>query len=396
MATISDHKARPSLWAIFLGMARVGTTAFGGPAMVPYIRSWAVDRKGWQSDEDFAQGVAATQLIPGATAMQAAAWAGIVSRGVPGAVAAYLGFGLPAFLLMLGLTALYFSSRDLPAMLAMFQGLQVVVAALVCHAAVNFSLRYLTSVLRLALALAAGLWLGFGGNPILALVTACLAAAILFREIGPPEQEEAVSGPSMRALLPGALRACLVLLVFTAAWMAVVLAVDPPLFWLCLAMLKIDCFAFGGGYVTLPLMLHEVTASLSLMSEPVFMDGIALGQVTPGPIVMTAAFVGYALRGVVGAACATVAVFTPSLVGLILARAATQGLVRSVLARRVLAGSLVTLVGLLGAVGARFVIGIHWGLLEAALGLGAFIALRLGVDVLWVVLAGAGLSALVL
>ena len=395
MATISDSEPRPSLWSLFLGMARVGCTAFGGPAMIPYIRAWAVERKAWLDDEDFARGMAATQMIPGATAMQAAAWAGVSCRGAAGALAAYLGFGLPAFLLMLGLSALYFASRDLPAIMAVFQGLQVVVAALVCHAAVNFSLRYLTSWLRACLALGAGLWLGLGGSPILALVMVCLAGLALFRDIG-PLPPDAASRTRADNRLPGALRACLFTVLFTVLWMGLVLALDPPLFRLCLAMLKIDCFAFGGGYVTLPLMLHEVTANLSLMSEPMFMDGIALGQVTPGPIVMTSAFVGYALRGVVGAACATVAVFTPSFVGLVLAHAVTGRLVRSLVARRVLAGSLVSLVGLLAAMGARFVAGVDWGLAEAAIGVGAFVALRLGVDVLWVVLVGAGVSVALL
>lgn len=126
------------------------------------------------------------------------------------------------------------------------------------------------------------------------------------------------------------------------------------------------------------------------------MDGIALGQVTPGPIVITSAFVGYSFSGVVGSALATVFVFAPSFLFLSLAALAGERLSDSVWARRALRGSLVSLVGLMAAMGARFLAAVPWGPWEAAIGLAAFTALRCRVDVLWVVLVGAALSALVL
>ena len=378
----------PSLTRIFLAFIRLGLTAFGGPAMVPYIRTMAVERKQWLDESSFSLGMSLTQLLPGATAMQMAAYVGLRARGGAGALAAYVGFGLPAFLLMLGLTVLYFSARDVAVVNSAFAGLQLVIVALILHAAVNFARRYLSNLADMALACLAGVWLGLKGNPILAMAVVCALAVVLLRDegCGLPEPQKATGrGPLRFALL---LFAALVL------FLAVLYAVDPELFRLGLLMVKIDCFAFGGGYVSVPLMLHEVVEVRGWLTGPMFMDGIALGQVTPGPIVMTGAFVGYAVFGLIGALVAAVTVFSPSLIVLCTAIPFADRLVSSPIARRVLKGSLISLVGLMAAVAVRFGVSVHWTVPQAVFALAAFISLRKKVDILWVVLAGAGIGML--
>ena len=105
---------QPSLAAIFFAFLRLGITAFGGPAMVTYIRKMTVGQKSWIDGAVFDEGVALCQAIPGATAMQVVAYAGLRIRGAAGALAAFVGFGLPAFFLMMLLSALYVSTSDLP------------------------------------------------------------------------------------------------------------------------------------------------------------------------------------------------------------------------------------------------------------------------------------------
>ncbi len=381
---------KPSLLRIFLRFLKLGLTAFGGPAMVPYIRAMAVDREKWLNESAFRTGMSVTQIIPGATAMQVAAYVGLRARGGPGALAAYVGFGLPAFLLMLGLTAMYFSTRDLPAVVAAFKGLQLVITALILHAAINFARRYLDSLAARLLACVAGIWLGLRGDPILALAVVCLLSVFVFRgERGalPAKPARLDTGPLRFAALLAAALTALVGALYVA---------DPALFRLGLLMIKIDCFAFGGGYVSVPLMLHEVVEVRGWLSGPQFMDGIALGQVTPGPIVMTGAFVGYAIAGVTGAVVAAVTVFSPSLIFLCAAMPFADRLLASPVAQRVLKGSLISLVGLLAAVAVRFFLNVEWGVAEAAVALAAFIALRMKVDILWVVITGAAVSAVVL
>ena len=132
----------PSLIMLFGSFLRMGITAFGGPAMIAYIRKMAVVQKQWIDGESFQDGVALCQVIPGATVMQMAAYIGLKARGVPGAMVSYIGFGLPAFLLMMALSALYSITHALPAVVSEFNGLQAVIVAVVANAAVSFSERH--------------------------------------------------------------------------------------------------------------------------------------------------------------------------------------------------------------------------------------------------------------
>ena len=121
----------PSLSSLFLSFLKLGATAFGGPAMIPYMDKMAVEQRQWLEQKTFRDGVALCQTIPGATAMQTAAYVGFRARGVAGAAVSFIGFGLPAFFLMVGLTAIYVRSASLPPVAAVFHGLQIQESALV-------------------------------------------------------------------------------------------------------------------------------------------------------------------------------------------------------------------------------------------------------------------------
>jgi chromate transporter len=112
----------PSLPQLFLSFLRLGATAFGGPAMVAYIRKMAVAQKKWFDEASFRDGVAFCQMVPGATAMQTTAYVGLRLRGVTGAIASFVGFGLPAFSIMLVLSILYMRIQSLPAVVSGFRG----------------------------------------------------------------------------------------------------------------------------------------------------------------------------------------------------------------------------------------------------------------------------------
>lgn len=384
------EKGAPSLQNIFLAFLRLGVSAFGGPAMVPYIRKMSVDRNQWLSEASFRSGVALIQTLPGATAMQVAAYVGLRTRGVKGALAAYTGFAIPAFVLMLVLSAIYVRWRDTDIIVNAFSGLKTVVVALVANAALDFSKRYCTGWRDALLALAAGSWLTAQLDPVIAIVGCCLAGVYIYTTTEPlPEFVHAQRAvrTQWRMLFGLALLA--------AAGMCILLVFLPALAGICAALLKIDIFAFGGGYVSVPLMLHEFVEVRGAMSENVFMDGIALGQLTPGPIVMTATFIGYITHGVTGAVAATLFVFTPSFLILCAASPFVDKVLHMVVVQRIFRASLATLVGLMAAVTLRFMIVIDWSPGRVLLCAAAFLALRRGVDVLWVVLVG-GLCALIL
>jgi chromate transporter len=120
-----DSEQRVPLSSLFLTFLRLGLTAFGGPAMVAYIRDVAVKKKVWLSEEAFADGTTLCQSIPGATAMQVAAYVGLSARGAAGVLATFVGFGLPALVLMVVLSGVYPVSRDLQPVASAFRGLHV-------------------------------------------------------------------------------------------------------------------------------------------------------------------------------------------------------------------------------------------------------------------------------
>jgi chromate transporter len=385
------HKACfvPSLIMLFGSFLRMGITAFGGPAMIAYIRKMAVVQKQWIKGESFQDGVALCQVIPGATVMQMAAYIGLKTRGVPGAMASYVGFGLPAFFLMMALSILYSVTYALPAVGSVFSGLQAVIVAVVANAAVSFGKTSLKSRKNVLVAcIAAGLfWLM--ANPMLII----LLAALLGMLLNSRQQPNLRAGHEIK--MSATTRPLLLFLFGTVAGFVLLYLFRKDLFQLAVLMSKIDLIAFGGGFASVPLMFHEIVEVHSWMDGPTFLNGIVLGQFTPGPIVITATFVGYLVHGFLGAIVATVAIFLPSFLILVGVAPYFDRLRASPWFARAIGGILCSFVGLLLTVTIRFALNVHWDFPHMALAGAAFAALIFKLDILWVVLAGVVVSIFV-
>ena len=169
----------PPLTDLFLSFLKLGATAFGGPAMVPYIGKMAVEQERWLDDSTFRDGVALCQTIPGATAMQTAAYVGFRARGVAGAAVSFIGFGLPAFLLMVGLSAFYARSHSLPPVVSVFNGLQTIIVAIVANATVSFGKTSLKDFRDVIIAMIAAGMFGSGVSPIVVIILAALLGLML-------------------------------------------------------------------------------------------------------------------------------------------------------------------------------------------------------------------------
>ncbi len=169
---------------------------------------------------------------------------------------------------------------------------------------------------------------------------------------------------------------------------------NTKLFSLAILMLKIDTFAFGGGFASIPLMLHEIVEVKGWMDSRTFMDGIALGQITPGPIVITATFVGFIISGITGAVVTTIAVFTPSFLILVTVTPFFDRLRNSVLFLKATKGILASFVGLLFFVTVKFALAVPWDVAKVLLGVVVLAALIKKVNILSVVLIGAIVSLL--
>ena len=376
----------PSLLNLFLRFIRLGLTAFGGPSMVAYIRKLAVEQQHWLDDESFRDGVVLCQMIPGATAMQAAAYVGLRARGVRGAAASFIGFGLPALGLMMVLSALYSQARTLPVVVAAFRGLQVIVVAIVANATVSFGRTSLKTWRSILLALVAATLFGLSMNPIFVIAIAALLGIVFQdRQFTP---RASVSPMGMRR----SARPLLFLIAAAASGFVLLFFIQRTLFDLAALMFRIDLFAFGGGFASIPLMFHEIVEVRGWLDSPTFLNGIVLGQITPGPIVITATFVGYQLYGLVGGLIATVGVFLPSFLLVTGTAPYFDRLRRSRYFNQAIGGVLCSFVGLLLTVTVRFAGAISWDVLRLLLAGTAFIALLRKVDILWVVLIGAMLS----
>ena len=165
---------------------------------------------------------------------------------------------------------------------------------------------------------------------------------------------------------------------------------------LAVMMLKIDLFAFGGGFASVPLMFHEIVEVRFWMDGPTFLNGIALGQITPGPIVITATFVGYMLYGLIGAVVGTISIFLPSFLIVIGVTPYFDRLRNSVYFAGAIRAILCSFVGLLLTVTFRFASNISWDIPRVLLAVAAFIALLLKVEIMWIVLVGTVISVLLL
>jgi chromate transporter len=379
----------PSLVHLFTSFLRLGATAFGGPAMVAYIRSMAVEKKRWLDDQSARDGVALCQTIPGATAMQMSAYVGFRARGVAGAGASFIGFGLPAFLFMMILSALYALTHTLPAVVSGFNGLQAIVVAVVANATLSFgrpSIKNWKNVINALIA--AGLF-GLKVSPILVIIVAAFLGVGLYSE----QPHPAVVNPKDRAHVPKSL---FLVLSVTGMGFGALYFLDRKLFDLATLMFRIDLFAFGGGFASVPLMFYEVVQVRSWVDGPTLLNGIVLGQVTPGPIVITATFIGYLLKGPLGGLVATICVFLPSFMIVVGIVPYFDRLRSSPYFKNVITGILCSFVGLLLTVTIRFALNIPWDFTRILLSVAAFIALLLKVDILWVVLAGTVISLVVL
>jgi chromate transporter len=381
--------AKPAISEVFVSFLKLGLSAFGGPAMVTYVKALAVDKKRWLDEETFSQGIALCQTLPGAIAVNTASYAGYRARGFGGMLAAFAGFTLPAFLLMLMLSVIYVKTRSLPIMNSLFNGLEVIVVGIVAHATATFGKRTLLSGRDVGIALAAAALLALKLNPFLVIVASACAGIILFRRTG-AQTGRPVQGPGV------ANRDALTLFGLFVLSLLALWIVDRKLFDLAWVMAKIELFAFGGGYTALTLMFHEIVEVRQWIDHQTLIDGIALGQITPGPILITAAFIGYKVGGFAGALVGTLAIFMPGLLLIVIVLPFFDRLRANPVFFSAIRGIVSCFVGLLLFVTIKFALAVHWDwrhLLLLAASMGTLFA---KVDILYVVLGGAVLSVLLL
>jgi chromate transporter len=304
----ASQEKEPSFRALLRYFLGLGTWGFGGPiATVGYMQRDLVERRRWLAQHDFLNGVALGQTMPGPLAAQVVMWVGFLQRGPLGALATSGLFVLPSLLLVLGVAAIYVPNQGLSVVQSLFYGIAPAVMAVIAVAAVKLA--------RLTDKRDPKLW---AISVIIGVVTAATGAevAVLFIGAGilmvlleaPPKfrRKPDSSGPS------GAL-------LFAASGFKVLTgtAVASTVFALGLFFLKAGAFIFGSGLAIVPFLREGVVSQHHWLTEQQFLDAVAIGLITPGPVVIMAAFIGYLVAGLVGALVATLAIFTPIYLGVI-------------------------------------------------------------------------------
>ena len=358
--------------ALFL---KLGAISFGGPAAhIALMEQEAVSRRGWLSREHFLDLLATTNLVPGPNAVEMASHIGFVRAGWPGLVAGGVSFTLPAALISLALAWVYVRFGALPEAAALFYGINPAVMAIILVATYRLgrtALRDRRTITLSLICLAAAL---LGANEVLVLLAAGVVGMLLH---APPRL------PGWPWLLVGwGLPAGLI--ASPPPWL------DDRLLRLGLFFLKVGALLFGSGMVLFAFIQRDVVARYGWLSQQQLSDAIAVGQMTPGPVLSSATFIGYLVAGLPGAIVSTLAIFTPSFLIVALVGPWIPRLRRAPAAQAFLRGVNAAVLALILAVAValfRSAVVDVWTVAILLAGLAALLCFR--ADTLWLVVGGA-------
>ena len=388
----------PSRWQLVRTFFRIGATSYGGPAIVAQIRDVTVIRKHWLTEDEFRESLAFAQTLPGPIAVATAAHIGWRLHGVFGTFLAMVAYVSPAFLLMLGLSAGYFHFEGMPSLTTAFRGLGAAVVAIVVQSIMSMAQPALRNWQGLGIAAGAAVGFFAGADSLLVLLAAAIAGVLV--GLAWPAAQEPAAEPTLPANVGGAYHRTV--LATTAVALAFVVAlsasrlISPRFPTLGVMMAKINLVAFGGGYTAIALMFHDVVhnPATAWLTSKEFIDGLALGQITPGPVSITATFIGYRVGGILGAVFATVCIFLPSSLLLVLLAPHFARLRHIAVVQDAVSGLLAAFIAMLLHVLAEVAKSAFLGPWDIALAVAAIAALRLRVNVVWVVLGSVMLSVL--
>lgn len=285
--TINVTFARLTLYFL-----RLGATGFGGPiALAGHMQKALVEERGWITREEYLDGLALAQLAPGPLAAQLAVYIGYIRYGVLGATAVAIAFVLPSFLMVWAISVAYVAYGGLPAMQALFYGVGAVVIGIIGRSAWKLA--------RLTVGNQPVLWAMF---LVLAVITAWTEREIVWLFL--------IAGGLYAALVRRAAAAATASAAFLLPATPAA-AVGNSVLQILWFFTKAGAFIFGSGLAIVPFLYGGVVQEFRWLNDREFLDAVAVAMITPGPVVITVAFIGYLVRGVWGMIAASVGVFLP-------------------------------------------------------------------------------------
>lgn len=308
-----------SLRYLFLTFFRIGAISWGGfMALIAVIKKQLVDKDRVIGEDAVLDGISLASVLPGAVAINVATYIGYQLRGTKGALVSLTATILPGFFLIILLGAMYAAYGELPVFDRFFMGILPAIVAVIGSVATDMARKQVKDWKQLIICLlsVAGMWFIHSFLATLAIILlSALAGYLLYRSV---ENTKSQAGSSTPRSLTGifiapAIFLVLLILVVIACYLGGIAQTDlfQSLKTIFLTFTGMSVTLFGGGYVIVPAMQSVVVDGFHWLSSREFSDAIAMGQITPGPVIITATFIGYRVAGFLGACAATIGIFYP-------------------------------------------------------------------------------------
>ncbi len=331
------------LWVLFKSFFLIGSVSFGGyMALVAMVKKRFVDEKKIISDEVLLEGISLSSFLPGPVAVNVVAYVGYKVEGVAGALVSIFAVLLPSFILVTICAVWYFNFGNSILFDGIMIGIIPAVVAIICTVGFGMIKKVCNNNYQYGLVFLCSIALFFFSG-YLAIVMILLLSGFLGFVFG---YEKSFTAPSTQRRFSKSLLILGIIIILIAV-LAKFIFTESLLLRIFTEFSSVSLTLFGGGYVMVPILQSILVDHLGWLSYEEFAFGISIGQVTPGPILISAAFFGFKVSGILGAIVATIAIFLPSCLLMILASEFYQKISHNRILRSALLGIKPAVVGLI-------------------------------------------------
>lgn len=357
-----EKTSRPTLKDLCKTALYIGATGYGGPAILAQIKNTFSKKKNWIDESEFMDTLSLAQILPGATGVSLMAYWGYKFKGKLGWGVTLGLYILPAFLFTTFLAQLYFQFNSISVIGKLLAGLGALVVALLLNAILQLGKPvfgkldkrdYKAGLIALA---AFGLTFFIPSlNTIFVILISGFLGMMFYYFTGEYEDIQKTTGSKRSYHLKEIFDKDLIILISIWIGIAIVLFLSSAVLWsLFSTFFSIGSFAFGGGFTTIPLIKSIVVDGHNWVTLKEFSDGIAIGQITPGPVFITAAFIGFKVFGWLGALISTLGIFLPSVLLIVILGKVHEKIKELKIVRIVTKGFLAGFIGIIGTVAIQF------------------------------------------